>query len=75
MTARLGQQLGIKSASLRQPVGQLSGGNQQKVVFARCLAGAVQVLLLDEAARAASTWAPGRTSTTSSARSPHRAPA
>lgn len=41
----------LKAASLRQRVGQLSGGNQQKVVFAKWLLGEVKVLLLDEPTR------------------------
>jgi ribose transport system ATP-binding protein len=43
--------LGVKSHSIDQPVGELSGGNQQKVVFARWLHRDCKVLLLDEPTR------------------------
>jgi ribose transport system ATP-binding protein len=41
----------LKAASLRQSVGQLSGGNQQKIVFAKWLLGKARLLLLDEPSR------------------------
>ncbi|WP_440709838.1 sugar ABC transporter ATP-binding protein [Herbiconiux sp. YIM B11900] len=40
--------LQIKTASITSPVQSLSGGNQQKVVFAKWLQPGMQVLLLDE---------------------------
>ena len=42
------QRFAIRSTDLEQPVGQLSGGNQQKVVFARWLARVPEVLVLYE---------------------------
>ena len=39
---------GVKARSERAPFGSLSGGNQQKVVLARWLRRAPQILLLDE---------------------------
>jgi ribose transport system ATP-binding protein len=41
----------LKASSLQQSVAQLSGGNQQKVVFARWLAGEARILMLDEPSR------------------------
>ncbi|MCY4279971.1 MAG: sugar ABC transporter ATP-binding protein, partial [Acidimicrobiaceae bacterium] len=43
--------VGVRTASLQQPVQSLSGGNQQKVLFARAVLGELRLLLADEPTR------------------------
>jgi putative multiple sugar transport system ATP-binding protein len=45
------EKLKIKSSSILQPAGNLSGGNQQKVVFSKCIFADPDILFLDEPTR------------------------
>ena len=56
---RMIAKLGVKTPSAAQPVGFLSGGNQQKVVFGKWLARGPKVLILDEPTRGVDVGAKG----------------
>lgn len=51
LAARIIAEMQVRAASMEQPIGTLSGGNQQKVVFGRWQAAAPKVLILDEPTR------------------------
>jgi ribose transport system ATP-binding protein len=48
IVGRFAGELAIKVPNLRHPVSSLSGGNQQKVVLAKCLATDCKLLIMDE---------------------------
>ena len=45
-------ELGIKTTGMNQPINELSGGNQQKVVFAKALMSKPEIFLCDEPTQA-----------------------
>ncbi|WP_181703919.1 sugar ABC transporter ATP-binding protein [Chthonobacter albigriseus] len=48
LARRYAERLDLRASSLSQPVGTLSGGNQQKVVIGKWLATGPKVIILDE---------------------------
>ncbi len=50
-TSRMLRDLNVRASSMKESVGHLSGGNQQKIVLAKWLLANVKVLLMDEPTR------------------------
>ena len=51
VSGRWKQSIGIRAASLNDNILSLSGGNQQKVLFARCLESTAPIILMDDPTR------------------------
>jgi len=51
LASQVVREMNVRASSIEQPIGTLSGGNQQKVVFGRWQSTAPKVLLLDEPTR------------------------
>jgi ABC-type sugar transport system ATPase subunit/ribose/xylose/arabinose/galactoside ABC-type transport system permease subunit len=51
LAAQVITDMNVRAASIEQPIGTLSGGNQQKVIFGRWQATKPKVLILDEPTR------------------------
>jgi ABC-type multidrug transport system ATPase subunit len=51
LAAQVIAEMSVRASSIEQPIGTLSGGNQQKVIFGRWQAAAPKVLILDEPTR------------------------
>ncbi len=59
LASRLSERLRVRASGLNQPTGQLSGGNQQKVVLGKWLGRSPRVLVLDEPTRGVDVGARG----------------
>jgi ABC-type sugar transport system ATPase subunit len=51
LSADFAERMAVKTESLKTPLGELSGGNQQKAVFARWLGRECKALILDDPTR------------------------